>query len=509
MKKNLLYLIAFIVIGATSCRKIEEDGQIVIINGGGGGGSTAQTITLRGRIDKDSVLRAGNNYILSGLVYIVNNATLTIQPGVTVKGESTGASVAGLIITRGAKIVADGTASSPIVFTSSSPTPRSGDWAGIVICGRANINSAFNGNAGTYEVEGGINNSNGDGIAGGGTTPNDDDSSGVIRYVRIEYAGYAFQPDREINSLTMAAVGRKTVIDYVQINYAKDDAFEWFGGTVNCKHLIAYKTLDDDFDADLGFSGNIQYGICLRDSSIADISRSEAFECDNDAGGSGASPQTRAVFSNFTVIGPRATATSQGNSLFLAAAHVRRNTGISIMNSLFMGWSQGILVDSRNGRGVELNIADSTMRFKNNLIVGCNSTTTPDISSMVFIAPATPNAVNNILPAWNTDSVRNRFLNPFFGNTVVAITSGSSNQIPNSVNQYLIAPFNYSSPDFTPFGNAANPAVQGANFTDVKLQNAFFVKTLSLGGNATFRGACGAAGIEGNWWRGWSSFVNN
>jgi hypothetical protein len=507
MKKNLLYLVALIVIGATSCRKIEEDGQIVIV-GGGGGGTTTQTITLRGRIDRDTVLRAGNNYILSGLVYVVNNATMRIEPGVTVKGEFTGANVAGLIITRGAKIVADATASAPIVFTSGSPTPRSGDWAGIVICGRASINSAFNGNAGTYEVEGGINNGNGDGIAGGGTTPNDDDSSGVLRYVRIEYAGYAFQPDREINSLTMAAVGRKTVIDYVQVTYAKDDAFEWFGGTVNAKHIIAYKTLDDDFDADLGYSGNVQYGISLRDSSVADISRSEAFECDNDASGSTASPQTRAVFSNFTVIGPRATIGNQGNSLYLAAAHIRRNTGVSIMNSIFMGWPQGLLVDSRNGRGVELNIADSTVRFKNNLIVGCNPVTGPDISSLAFIAPASPTATNNILPVWNTDSLRNRLTPAFFGNTLVVITSGSTNQIPSSVNQYLIAPFNYAAPDFTPFGNSANPAVQGASFTDAKLQNTFFSRTLTAGGAANFRGACAPAGIEGNWWRGWSSFIN-
>jgi len=502
MKKNILYVIALVIISATSCRKIEEDGQTIIINGGGSG-TTAQTITLRGRIDKDTVLRAGNNYILSGLVYMVNNATIKIEPGVTVKGEFTGSNVAGLVITRGAKIVADGTASAPIVFTSASAVPRSGDWAGVVICGKASINTTFNGNPGTYEVEGGINNSFGDGIAGGGTTPNDDDSSGVLRYVRIEYAGYAFQPDREINSLTMAAVGRKTVIDYVQITYAKDDAFEWFGGTVNCKHLIAYKTLDDDFDADLGYSGNVQFGISLRDSTLADISRSESFECDNDASGSQNNPQTRAVFSNFTLIGPRANIANQGSTLYLAAIQIRRNTGISIFNSVVMGWPIGILVDSRNGRGMENNIIDGTSVFANNLIIGCNPISGTDVTSMQYIAGST-NALN-----WNTDSVRNRYLAA--ANTITTITSGSSNNVSPTL-QCLIAPFNYAAPDFTPFGVGTNPVNTGASFTHVKLASEFFEKTIPNASGvpvaATFRGACAPGGVAGNWWRGWTRFVN-
>ena len=296
MKKSILLAAAFVALIATSCRKIEMDGGTNVIQQPTTPG--VQTITLKGRIAKDTVLREGNNYILSGIVYIVNNAKITIQPGVTVKADYTGANVAALVITRGAQIIADGTQEKPIVFTSNSPTPRSGDWGGIVICGRASINSTFTGvggGAGTLQVEGGIDNSFGDGIAGGGATPNDDDNSGILRYVRIEYAGYAYQPDKEINSLTMAAVGRGTVIDFVQVTYGKDDAFEWFGGTVNCKHLIAYKTQDDDFDADNGYSGKVQFGIVLRDSLIADISLSEAFESDNDGNGSDFTPKTTAV----------------------------------------------------------------------------------------------------------------------------------------------------------------------------------------------------------------------
>ena len=489
MKKSVLLAAAFVALIATSCRKIEMDG----------GGSTVvappttpgvQTIVLKGRIDKDTVLREGNNYILSGLVYIVNNATITVQPGVTVKGDYTGSSVATLVITRGAKIIADGTQEKPIVFTSNSPVPRSGDWGGIVICGKAQVNTAFTGTgggAGILEVEGGINNSFGDGLAGGGATPNNADNSGILRYVRIEYAGYAYQPDKEINSLTMAAVGSGTVIDYVQVTYAKDDAFEWFGGTVNCKHLIAYKTQDDDFDSDNGFSGKIQFGIVLRDSTIADISRSEAFESDNDASGSINSPQTKAVFSNLTLIGPRATLSNNGNSLFLAAAHVRRNTGISIYNSVILGWPAGILIDARNGRAVENNILDSTIRFKNNTIAGCGNVNGTDVVSYSFIA----SSANASL--WNADSVKARFSNTRFSNTVLA----------NVADAKLIAPFSYSAPDFLPFGgsNGYQPILTGASFTDPALTSGFNV--------VKFRGACDAAGVDAFWWKGWTRFVNN
>jgi hypothetical protein len=489
MKKSVLLAAAFVALIATSCRKIEMDG----------GGSTVvappttpgvQTIILKGRIDKDTVLREGNNYILSGIVYMVNNATMTVQPGVTVKGDYTGANVAALVITRGAKLIADGTQEKPIVFTSNSPVPRSGDWGGIVLLGKASVNTAFSGTgggAGIYQAEGGIDNSFGDGLAGGGTTPNDADNSGILRYVRIEYAGYAYQPDKELNSLTMCAVGSGTIIDYVQVTYAKDDAFEWFGGTVNCKHLIAYKTQDDDFDTDNGYSGKVQFGIVLRDSTIADISRSEAFESDNDASGSTNSPQTRAVFSNMTVIGPRAVLSNNGNSLYLTAAQIRRNSGISIFNSIFLGWPAGLLIDARNGRAVELNVLDSTIRFKNNIIAGCGPATGTDASSYSFIA-STANA-----SMWNTDSVKTTFSNSSFSNKVLTNVSDAK----------MIAPFSYSAPDFLPFAgsNGNQDILVGASFTDPKLTSGFNV--------VKFRGACDAAGVDAFWWKGWTRFINN
>jgi len=486
MKKSILLLSAFVALIATSCRKIEMDGGTTVVTQPTTPG--VQTIILKGRIDKDTVLREGTNYILSGIVYMVNNATMTVQPGVTVKGDYIGANVAALVITRGAKLIADGTQEKPIVFTSNSPVPRSGDWGGIVICGKASVNTAFTGTgggAGVLQVEGGIDNSFGDGLAGGGATPNDADNSGILRYVRIEYAGYAYQPDKEINSLTMAAVGSGTIIDYVQVTYAKDDAFEWFGGTVNCKHLITYKTQDDDFDTDNGYSGKVQFGIALRDSTIADISRSEAFESDNDASGSINNPQTKAVFSNMTVIGPRATLANNGNSLYLTAAQIRRNSGISIFNSIFLGWPAGLLIDARNGRAEQLNVLDSTVRFKNNIIAGCGPLTGTDGTSYNF-AGATG-------ATWTADSVKT-----FFGNTAF-----SNKVLTNVSDAKMIAPFSYSAPDFLPFGgsNGNQDILTGASFTDPKLTSGFNV--------VKFRGACDAAGVDAFWWKGWTRFINN
>ena len=257
--KNLLATVLVTVIAVTGCRKIEVDGNTTttVVNPPG---VTSQTITLEGKISKDTVLKANNTYILKGLVYMNNNATMTVEAGTTIKGDII--TVGGLVITRGAKLVAKGSFDKPIVFTSNSATPRSGDWAGIVLLGKAPTNNSFNGTAGVGEIEGGINDAAGNGLFGG---PDAADNSGILSYVRIEYAGYAFLPDKEINSLTMGGVGNGTQIDHVQVTYAKDDAYEWFGGSVNCKYLIAYKTQDDDFDTDNGFSGKVQFGLSIRD----------------------------------------------------------------------------------------------------------------------------------------------------------------------------------------------------------------------------------------------------
>ena len=484
MKKNIFLLAIVAAVVSAGCRKIESDGEkeIVYVNTGGTNPS-GTTIVLQGRISADTVLRKQNTYILKGLVYMVNNKTMTVEAGTVIKGSYSGSDVAALIITRGSKLIAQGTSDNPIVFTSASPNPQSGDWGGIILLGKAAINTSFNGTNGLYQVEGGVDNAQGDGLAGSGDavapTPLNNDNSGTLSYVRIEYAGYAFQPDKEINSLTMAGVGSGTTLDHIQVTYAKDDAFEWFGGTVNAKYLIAWKTQDDDFDTDNGFNGKVQFGLVIRDSVIADISTSEAFESDNNASGTTANPKTLAIFSNITAIGPKATLNNSGSTLFRAGAQIRRNSGLSIYNSIIMGWPQGILIDATTGTSTALNIEDSSLRLRNVTLAG-------NAVNVKFsgAAGATINSDATLL-AW--------FTNSFYNNDILT----------NASDVKLIQPFNYSAPDPTPFAgsNGNQKVLNSAGFDDPKFTgDTFFDKTI------TFRGAIAPAGEKATWWKGWTVF---
>lgn len=466
MKKLLLIgvLAGTIVSG---CRKIEVDDNGT--TGGGGGGGTTENLILSGKINADRTLSAANTYKLRGIVYLVDGATLTIEPGTRIEGEK--ATRGALIVTRGTKIIANGTKEKPIVFTSDAATPASGDWGGIVMLGRAKTNNSFNGVAGVGEIEGGVNTGDGLGLYGGA---DDADNSGVLKYVRIEYAGYAFLPDKELNSLTLGGVGSGTVIDNVQVSYALDDAFEFFGGTVNATHLIAYKTLDDDFDTDNGYRGKVQFGIVMRDSIRADISKVEGFESDNDANGSTLTPQTAPTFSNMTIIGPRATTSNVGNSLFLAGAQIRRNSSMSLFNSIIMGWPTGILIDASKGTPTDNNINSGTLAIQNTIISGCAKAVDYSVS------PTTPTG-------WTAASALAWYNTAAYSNTIYA----TNDEVK------LSAAFNYANPDFTP--QTGSPVLSGASFTNAKVANGF--KSVS------FRGAVGAAGTEdGDWWKGWTSF---
>ena len=396
MKKLLILSVAA---GAliSSCRKIEVDGGSTTT------GPTTESTILEGRITENRTLKAGNVYKLRGLVYVTNGAVLTIEPGTKIVGET--GQRGGLIITRNAKISADGTLDKPIVFTSESANPQRGDWAGVILLGNAPTNASYNGVQGVGEIEGGVNNSDGLGLYGG---TNPADNSGILRYVRIEYAGYAFLPDKEINGLTFGGVGNQTVIDNVQVSYANDDSFEWFGGTVNCKHLISFRALDDDFDTDNGYSGKVQFGISLRDSAVADISKSEAFESDNDANGSSLTPQTSATFSNMTVMGPKATLNNTGNSLFVWGAQIRRNSSISIFNSIIMGYPVGLFIDATKGVPTDNNIPGSLL-VQNTIIAGCPTPVLFDRGSNANV-PTTPNTQATISAWFNTAAYGNSIL---------------------------------------------------------------------------------------------------
>ena len=469
MKKLFLYTV-LIAATVASCRKIETDGTTVVNNGGGGGAS--ENTILEGRISANRTLKADYTYKLRGLVYVTNGAILTIEPGTKIVGEN--GKNGGLIITRSCKIIADGTADKPIIFTSEAANPQRGDWAGLVILGNAPTNASFNGVAGVGEIEGGINNSDGLGLYGTPATQaqNPADNSGILRYVRIEYAGYAFLPDKEINGLTFGGVGNQTIVDYVQVSYANDDSFEWFGGTVNCKHLISFKTLDDDFDTDNGYNGKVQFGISLRDSAIADISKSEAFESDNDANGSSALPQTSVVFSNMTVLGPKATLSNTGNSLFVWGAQIRRNSSLSLFNSIIMGYPNGLYIDATKGVPTDNNIPGSLFA-QNNIIAGCTNPVLYSIAGNANV-PTTPNTTATITAWFNTAS---------YGNSTLA----------NNTDVALTAAFDYANPDFNP--TTGSVAVSGASFVHPKLTNGFTA--------VTYKGACAPGDT---WWKVWTRF---
>ncbi len=292
-------------------------------------------------------------YLLKGWVYIADGAELTIEPGTVIKGDKD--TKAALIAERGGKLIAQGSASAPIVFTSEAAkgSRKPGDWGGIILCGKAPHNAT------EAIIEGGPRTKH------GGNDP--EDNSGVLSYVRIEFAGYPFKPNQEINGLTLGSIGSGTKIDHVQVSYSNDDSFEWFGGDVNCKYLVAYKGWDDDFDTDNGFSGKVQYALSVRDSKLADISQSNGFESDNDANGSTASPYTSAVFSNVTFVGPKyVDAGFQNNDSYInggsefpnngsglgkfqSAMQIRRGSRLNCFNSVAIGWPIGIILDGEKG----------------------------------------------------------------------------------------------------------------------------------------------------------------
>ncbi len=294
-------------------------------------------------------------YILKGWVYVRPGAELTIEPGTVIRGDKE--TKAALIIEPGAKIHAQGTADAPIVFTSEQKagSRKPGDWGGVIICGKAPNNNGVM----AQQIEGGPKTKH------GGKDAND--NSGEFEYVRIEYAGYPFQKDKEINGLTLGSVGAGTKLNHIQVSYSNDDSYEWFGGTVNCDHLIAYKTWDDDFDTDNGFSGHVQFGLSYRDSKIADTSMSNSFESDNNANGDETTPYTTVQFSNMTLVGPKANDANFQNTkdyingngedpkngaslgLFQSAMQIRRSSQLKVYNSVAYGWPVGLILDGEKG----------------------------------------------------------------------------------------------------------------------------------------------------------------
>jgi len=292
--------------------------------------------------------------LVAGTITKVGN--LTIEAGTTIIGDI--ATKGTLVVHRGSKLNAVGTAAAPIVFTSGQAVGarNPGDWGGVVLCGKAVNNQGAN-----IELEGAYK-----GFHGG--TANDD-NSGTLKYVRIEYAGVPIVPNAEINSLTMGSVGSGTTLEYIQASFGLDDSFEWFGGTVNAKYLIAFKGTDDDFDADFGWSGTVQFALGYRDGNLADASGSNGFEVDNDAAGSANTPFTAPTFANVSIIGARASTTSFVDLNFQNGAQLRRNNKIKIYNTFITGYPTGLYIDSQRG-AAKTNAANGELVTQNVVIAG-------------------------------------------------------------------------------------------------------------------------------------------
>jgi hypothetical protein len=346
MKKLLTIMIA---LGLFSC---DRD-----LGGGEGPVNVPATTTLTGNINTTTTLTSDKVWTLKGYVYVTDGAKLIIQPGTTIVSDV--AEKGALCIERGSQIIAEGTQSKPIVFTSGRPegqrTP--GDWGGIVILGRAKTNRSSE-----PTIEGGI------GRPYGGT--NDSDNSGVMRFVRIEYAGIAAMPNSEINALTLGGVGNGTILENIQTIYANDDAFEFFGGTVNGKNLYAFATADDDFDFDFGYTGMITNGVAKRDPQFVDSGDAgNGVECDNDGTGSAAQPYTHPKLYNMILVGPNVSTALANHNLGL---RFRRSTQFTMKNSIVWGWMKGGL--SLESNETAQFVKDGVSVFENNSVGTFNPT---------------------------------------------------------------------------------------------------------------------------------------
>lgn len=396
-------------------------------------------------------LDASKVYLLTSTCVVRSGGKLIIPAGTVIRGAAdltaTPKLYATLVVERGGVIEVNGTSSNPVVMTSNKAAGSRdrGDWGGLVLCGKAVNNQSVD-----AQLEG-FNNVAVDNTLGkfGGT--DDADNSGVIKYVRIEFAGLAFEPNKEVNSLTMGSVGSKTEIEGVQCSFGNDDGFEWFGGTVNCKKLISFKTTDDDFDTDFGYRGAVQFGIAVRDTAYFDLSwnapsgasTSETFESDNDAAGSGKLPLTSAIFSNITCVGPvpldktynDLTTTQKG--AFRRGVRIRRNSRLSIVNSVFMGYRNFIMFDGDSvliASGVKSSTFSETSNvLRNNFIANTSAAAAAGVTNTGLVevdSKNTPAAMD----AWLRD----------------AKNSNKIDDVNYATGAILVDPKNATAPDFRP-----------------------------------------------------------
>jgi hypothetical protein len=432
-------------------------------------------------IATNTVLTCDKRYVLDAKIYVGAGKSLTINPGTAIFANVSAAGTANaLIISRDAKIFAAGTESCPIVFTvtgdamdGSFATPFS-QWGGVVLLGRAtnNLTSATCGSLyeanGLGRIEGFIGSdprirygADLAGTFGPAESFDDNDNSGIMRYVSIRYGGATVANNNELNGLTMGSVGRGTTVEYVEIVGNSDDGFEWFGGTVNCKNIAVFYSDDDQFDWDHGYSGKLQFLYALM-AGRGD----HGFEIDSDDSNCGTLPLSQPVVYNATIIGR--------NNAGDFGIEAKENTGGFIRNSIIANFVGAIRINQNNAtNSVYNNWTATPARFllENNTFVACGT----DLTGSGFtVAPAD---ITRLTDAGNTFAPT---LNGFDFTHVYNLTANANVAVTDQV-------------DPTP-----NPAVTSAT---VPPADGFFTPV-------NYRGAFASSGLSWlkNW--SWASYVD-
>ena len=398
-------------------------------------------VVVTGEITGTANWTSNNYYVLRGAVFVNDGATLNIAAGTRVIGEA--GSVGTLVVLRGGRLNAIGTRTAPIVFTSDQAVGNRarGDWGGLIINGRAPVN-----------LEGGEGAGEGDTGVYGGTNPND--SSGTMRYVRVEFAGVEFSPDNELNGIAFQGVGRGGSYEYIQVHMNRDDALEWFGGTADIKYAVASNAADDRFDWTFGWSGRAQFIAITQRGDDAD----NGIEADNNEFNNNLLPRSNPQIYNITLCGdPDRVEGPEGPR----GANFRRGTAFTMRNFLVTGFKSV---------GFQLSDASTTAQVSNG---------TSQMGSGV---------------AWGMPTNMHSSVVPF-------ITSG---QFPNirlgatdaQVGISMTGCADHENPGFQPSGVAT---LAGGQITPIQPPNDGFFEAVS------FIGAVPPSPAD-NWMTGWTAF---
>lgn len=403
---------------------------------------------LSGEITQSFTMTMDKEWLLQGGVFIgddVNKTVLTIEAGTKIFGETS--SKAFLTVRRGSQIIAEGTKAAPIVFSSSKPegSRARGDWGGVVLNGRAPINGCTNPGANGCEAEG-------EGGTGkyGGNDP--EDNSGVLRYVRVEFAGHPITPDNELNGIAFQGVGRKTVIEYIQIHMAADDGMEFFGGTAQFKYVLTTGCADDNLDWTDGWQGKGQFFVAQQYDDNGD----NGIEADNSGEDNKALPRSKPTLANLTLIG---VPTSEKSDIGML---LREGTAAKIYSAIVTSWNESCLdidheetftnAGSATALSGELTIEGS--------IISCTTPFKEDA--------ADPFKVSDFFTTLN---VGNRLVDPA-----------------------LIKPLDTAEPNFAP--QAGSPALTGGKTPE---NDDFFTKVNFVGG----------VDPQNDWTKGWTTTARN